>query len=77
MKLIHIIRENIPCPFCQNLLKKDEYEFGADFPLLNSNDSFYIRKSKNKDYYELVFEGEKTDSSCRVYFCPICGRKLQ
>lgn len=77
MKLIHFNREKIPCPYCQNLLEKEEYEFGVDFPLLDSNDSFYIRKSKMKGYYELVFEGEKTDSSCRIDFCPICGRKLQ
>lgn len=77
MELIRIEKENFDiCPHCQNLTDNGEYSFGADFTIIEYDDSFYIRKANRRNIYELVFEGKNIDNSCRIYFCPICGRKL-
>ena len=49
------------------------YNSGKD---MNVDDKglIYIRKYKNK--FSLVCENEDFDTSCRIYYCPICGRKL-
>lgn len=70
------VNDNIPCPYCENLRTVENYAFGADFPAVANNDSFYIRKSIRNNRFELVYEGEGIDSSCRIEHCPICGRKL-
>ena len=75
MKLIQITHEDIPCPHCQNMTDKGDSEFGADFPIVEYDDLFYIRKEKSTNRFDLVFEG-KVNNSCRIYFCPICGREL-
>ncbi len=64
------------CPHCQNLTDEGEYAFGADFPIVEYDDLFYIRKNKMTNVYDIVFESEKVDNSFRIYYCPICGRKL-
>lgn len=77
MKLIQIEKEDFSiCPHCQNLLDKGEYSYGADFPIAEHDDSFYIRKNNSRNNFDLVFESEHIDNSCRIYFCPICGREL-
>ena len=77
MTLISFNEKSVPCPYCQNLHAVENYAFGADFPAVANNDSFYIRKSIRDNRFELVFEGEGRDNSCRIYFCPICSRKLR
>lgn len=76
MELIQIVRELHICPHCQNLCDKGEYSYGSDFSIIEYDDSFYIRKNNARNTYDLVFESEHIDNSCRIYFCPICGRKL-
>ena len=76
MMLISFKEKSTPCPYCQNLHTEENYAFGADFPAVTNNDSFYIRKSIRDNRFELVYEGEGVDNSCRIEFCPICGRKL-
>lgn len=77
MKLIQNSKKNNNyCPQCQNLCDKGEYSYGADFPIVEYDDSFYIRKNNARNTYDLVFESEHLDNSCRIYFCPICGRAL-
>lgn len=34
------------CPHCQNLTDEGEYAFGADFPIVEYDDLFYIRKTR-------------------------------
>lgn len=77
MKLIQIKREDIPCPYCQKLTDQGEYAFGAEFPIIEHDDLFYIRKTNSTNRFDLVFESNHIDNSCRIYFCPICGRKLR
>ena len=77
MTLISINDYISPCPYCENLYTEENYAFGADFPAVTNNDSFYIRKSIRDNRFELVYEGEGIDNSCRIEFCPICGRKLK
>ena len=76
MKLIQIQRGRTTCLQCQHLSGNSEYEFGADFTYVAHNDLFYIRKDKATNSFDLVVEKDKTETSCRIYFCPICGRKL-
>lgn len=77
MNLIPITKEEFKiCPHCQNLRDKGEYSYGADFSIIEHDDSFYIRKNNARNAYDLVFESEHIDNSCRIYFCPICGREL-
>ena len=77
MTLISFKEKSTPCSCCQNLRVEGDYAFGADFPAVENNDSFYIRKSIRANCFELVFEGEGVDNSCRISFCPFCGRKLK
>ncbi len=77
MTLISMKEKIKPCTYCQNLRTEEDYAFGADFPAVSNNDSFYIRKSIRTNRFELAFEGEGTDNACPVSFCPICGRKLK
>lgn len=79
MELIQIQREPTVCLHCQNLSGNDEYEFGADFTYVEHNDLFYIRRNIATNDFDLVIDKvfkDKTDTSCRIFFCPICGRKL-
>ena len=45
MTLISFKEKSTPCSCCQNLRVEGDYAFGADFPAVENNDSFYIRKS--------------------------------
>ena len=77
MMIISFKEKTSSCPYCQEMNTEEDYAFGADFPSVANNDSFYIRKSIRANCFELVFEGEGVDNSCRISFCPICGRKLK
>ena len=77
MTLISFKEKSAACSCCQNLRVEGDYAFGADFPAVINNDSYYIRKSIRYNRFELVYEGEGVDNSCRISFCPICGRKLK
>lgn len=66
------------CPYCQMLeaSKGGDFEFGPEFPCVEYDDLFYIRKNHQTRCYELVFESDNIDNSCVIYFCPLCGREL-
>lgn len=61
------------CPYCQSAANEN-FETGAEFPMIEYDDLFYIRKTGNA--YFLCFESETIDNSTRIYYCPICGREL-
>lgn len=66
------------CPHCHNLEKSKggDVEYGPEFPIVEYDDLFYIRKNYLTRRYELVFEGENDTNSCVIHFCPLCGREL-
>ena len=74
IKIIEGGRNTEPCPYCQKTFAGEGYSFGADFGDTEPSVAIYIRKYETA--YDLVFEGEKGNTSCRISYCPKCGRYL-
>lgn len=74
IKVIEGGRNTEPCPYCQKTFAGEGYSFGADFGDTEPSVSIYIRKHDTA--YDLVIEGEKGNTSCRIAYCPKCGRYL-
>jgi hypothetical protein len=74
IKIIEGGRNTEPCPYCQKTFAGEGYSFGADFGDTEPSVSIYIRKHNTA--YDLVIESEKGNTSCRIAYCPKCGRYL-
>lgn len=74
IKVIEGGRNTEPCSYCQNLFEGEGYSFGADFGDTEPSVTIYIRKHETA--YDLVIESEKGNTSCRIAYCPKCGRYL-
>ena len=66
-------KDDKKCLYCGDMFESDEYSFGRD---MNVEDKSLIYIRKHKDKFSLVCENEDFDTSCEIFYCPICGKKL-